>query len=412
MTKRVVIVGGGFGGLHLVRHLERRLRPGEAEVTLVDRNNYHLFTPLLYQVATGELPPHAVSYPLRLVTARAGFRFAQTEVESIDLEARTVRTADGPLPYDVVVVAPGSISNDFGIPGVREHALPLKDLADAQRVRKRILGSFERAAVTADQAERKALLSFVVVGAGPTGVELAASMRELMDHSLRPMHPAVDFSRDVSIVLIDGADRPLQTMDPRLSAIATRRLAQQRVALVMRTLVSEIAPSVVRTKQGGVYLASTIVWTGGVKVTPLVAALPLAKSADGRLLVDPGFRAGGRDDVIAFGDAACFVQDGRPLAQLAQVAVLQAPRVAGNVARAIRGERPVPYRHHPKGNLIALGRRQAAAQLGGRVFGGFPAWSLWRVNYLMQLVGVRNRATLLAEWTLSYFFSRMIADTP
>lgn len=412
MTKRVVIVGGGFGGLHLVRHLEKRLRPGEAEVTLVDRNNYHLFTPLLYQVATGELPPHAVSYPLRLVTARAGFRFVQTEVEAIDLAARTVRTADGPLGYDVVVVAPGSISNDFGIPGVREHALPLKDLADAQRVRKRILGSFERAAVTADEAERRALLSFVVVGAGPTGVELASSMRELMDHSLRPMHPAIDFTRDVSIVLIDGADRPLQAMDPRLSAIATRRLAQQRVGLVMRTLVSEIAPSVVRTRQGGAYLASTIVWTGGVKVTPLVAALALAKSADGRLLVDPGFRAGGRDDVFAFGDAASFVQDGRPLAQLAQVAVLQAPRVAGNVARALRGEQPVPYRHHPKGQLIALGRRQAAAQLGDHVFGGFPAWSLWRVNYLVQLLGVRNRATLLAEWSLSYFFSRMIADTP
>lgn len=412
MTKRIVVVGGGFGGLHLVRHLERILRPGEATVTLIDRNDYHLFTPLLYQVATGELPPHAVAYPLRLATAPAGFAFMRTEVESIDLPARVVRTANGDVAYDHVVVVPGSVSNDYGIPGVRDHALALKDLAGAQAIRRRILGAFQQAALASDEVERRALLTFVVVGAGPSGVELAASMRDLMDFSLRRMYPQIDFAREVSIVLIDASERPLGAMDPRMSALATERLAQQRVTLLMQTPVAEIAPGIVRTKSGAAFRAHTVIWSGGVRVSPLVQSLDLPKAQDGRIRVDGSFRAGTRDEVWSFGDAAYVVQEGRPLAQLAQVAVLEAPRVAGNVARAIRGEPTVAYRHRPKGDLIALGRRQAGAQLGDRVFGGLPAWSVWRVNYLMQLLGVRNRATLLAEWTLSYFFSQMVADTP
>src|SRR5207245_5094558 len=166
MSKRVAIVGGGFGGLHLVRHLEKHLRPGDAEVTLIDRQNYSLFTPLLYQVATGELPPHAVAYPLRLATALAGYRFIQTEIEAIDVERHVVRTADGDLPYDHVVVAPGSVTNDHGLPGVAEHAVAMKWLADGEAVRKRVIRAFEDAAIESDAAMRKQDLTFVLIGAG------------------------------------------------------------------------------------------------------------------------------------------------------------------------------------------------------------------------------------------------------
>ncbi|MBM4421307.1 MAG: NAD(P)/FAD-dependent oxidoreductase [Chloroflexi bacterium] len=409
---RIVVVGGGFAGLHLIRQLEQRLRRDEADVLVLDRNDYHLFTPLLYQVATGELPPHAVAYPLRQPTSHAGFRFRRTEVQGIDLDRRIVITGDGEVPYDHVVVVPGSSANDFGLPGVRSNALPLKDLADAQRIRKHILGTFQRAATFREAADRKVLLTFVVVGAGPTGVEVASSMRDLMDHSLRPMYPEIDFAKEVSIVLIDGAERPLTQMDQRLSLLATKRLAQQRVTLVMRTPVSEVQPGIVRTRGGAVFHAGTIVWSGGVEMPALVRGLDLPKAQDGRIRVDDHFRAGARRDVWSFGDAAYFIQDGKPLAQQAQVAVLEAPRVAGNLARAVRGEPPVAYRHYPKGDLIALGRRQAGAQIGDRVFGGLPAWSVWRVNYLTQLLGIRNRTTLLTEWTLSYLSSRMVADTP
>src|SRR4029079_8369920 len=185
--KRIVIIGGGFAGLHLVRRLEGRVRPGEAEVTLLDRNNFHLFTPLLYQVATGELPPHAVAYPLRLPMAHARQRFVQTEVESIDLERRAVHTADGDFGYDHLVLAPGSVTNDFGIAGVAEHALAMKTLEDGLLVRKRVLETVENAAREPDPERRRAFLSFVIVGAGPVGVELASSLRDLMDHSLRAM---------------------------------------------------------------------------------------------------------------------------------------------------------------------------------------------------------------------------------
>lgn len=419
--RRIVIVGGGFAGLHLVRALERRVRD-LAEVTLVDRNNYHLFTPLVYQVATGELPPHAVAYPLRhTVVRQAGFHFVNSEVEAIDLEARLVRCADRVVPFDHVVVAPGSVTNDYGIPGVFQHARAMKDLADAQAVRRRILTSFEQADTEADAERKRHLLTFIIIGAGPVGVELASSMRDLMDHSLRGSYANVDVDRDVSIVLLDGAERVLSAMDERLSRLASQRLAQQRIRVQLRSLVSEVGPGFVRTREGVELRGNTVVWAGGVRTSPLVAALPLPQAKDKRLLVDASFRVAGRDDVLALGDAAYVTQEGKPLAQLAQVAVLEAPALAANLVRLLRGEPLVPYRHKEKGDLIALGKTQAAARLRRfwfltapreLVFGGLPAWTLWRVNYLTQLLGVRNRASLLTEWVLSYFVMRMVSNTP
>jgi NADH dehydrogenase len=413
VTKRIVIVGGGFAGLHLVRHLERRLRRGEAQVTLIDRSNYSLFTPLLYQVATGELPPHAVAYPLRVPLAKAHFRFLRTEVEAIDVEKRAVRTEDGEIAYDHIVIAPGSVTNDFGIPGVKEHALVVKWLEDGRAVRHRILSTFEDAALLPDAARRRELLSFAIVGAGPVGVELAASMRDLMDHTLRGIYPDIDVRNEPSLTLIDGADRVVPAMDPRLSAIAQQRLEQLRVRIMLRTLVSEVGERSLRTKDGTVLSANTVIWAGGVKTNPIVAAIDLPHAKDGRLVVDSSFRAGGRDDVLALGDAAHFEQDGGPLPMLAQVAVLEAPAAATNVVRLVRGEPPQPYVYKRKGDLVALGRTSAAAEFARPVhivLSGLPAWTVWRTNYLMQLVGVRNRGTLLVEWLLSYFSHRIVAD--
>ncbi len=410
--RRILILGGGFGGLHLVRHLERHVRRGEAEVTLVDRSNYSLFTPLLYQVATGELPPHAIAYPLRVPLARAGFRFLRTEVEAIDVERRSVRTADGELAYDLVVILLGSVTNDYGIPGVSEHAVTLKWMEDGRAVRHKILAAFEDAALESDPAKRRELLSFAIAGAGPVGVELAASMRDLMDHTLRRIYPTIDFAQEPSITLIDGADRILQAMDERLARIAMWRLEQLKVRVLLRTFVSEIGPGWLRTKDGRTVPAHTSVWAGGVRTNPVVAAADVPHDQAGRVVVDTTFRAG-RDDVLAFGDAAHLEQGGVPLPQLAQVAVLEAPTVAANIARLVRGEPLVPYRHKRKGDLIALGRTSAAAEFARPVhlvLSGLPAWTVWRTNYLMQLVGARNRGTLLVEWLLSYFSNRIVAD--
>ena len=414
-TKNVVVLGGGFGGLHLVRRLEHRLRRGEAAITLIDRQNYHLFTPLLYQVCTGELPPHAVAYPLRDATAPAGFRFLQSEVTAVDLEGRRVGTADGELPYDHLVIALGSVTNDYGIPGVRENALPVKWLSDAEALKRHVLDIFESAAIETDVARRREALTFVIVGAGPVGVELASSLRDLMDHTLRKIYPTIDVIGDVTIHLLDGADRVLPGMNPKLSAIAMRRLEQQRIRVLLNTMVSEIGPRVVHTKDGAQLRARTVVWSGGVKVNPLVASIDLPKSKDGRIVVDDRFRADGRDDVLVIGDAAYFEHGGKGLPQLAQVAVLEAPAAARNLAALVRGEPTEPYVYKRKGDLVALGRTQAGAEfakLGGLVLGGLPAWTVWRVNYLMQLLGVRNRGTLLVEWVLSFFAGRLVANTP
>jgi len=414
-AKRIVVLGGGFAGLHLVRRLEGRLHREEASVTLVDRQNYHLFTPLLYQVCTGELPPHAVAYPLRDATAPARFQFMQSEVTAIDLEHRRVGTADGELPFDHLVIVLGSVTNDYGIPGVRENALPVKWLSDAEALKRHVLDIFESAATETDIARRREQLTFIIVGAGPVGVELASSLRDLMDHTLRRIYPSIDFYADVTIHLLDGADRVIPGMDPRLSRIAMKRLEQQRVRVLLNTPVSEIRPGAVHTKDGAQLRGRTIVWSGGVKVNPLVASLDVPKSKDGRIVVDDHFRVNGRDDVLALGDAAYFESQGKGLPQLAQVAVLEAPAAARNLAALVRGQPTAPFVYHRKGDLIALGRTQAGAEfakLGGFVLGGFPAWTVWRVNYLMQLLGVRNRASLLIEWILSFFAGRLVANTP
>ena len=409
--KRVVIVGGGFGGLHLVRRLEGHLRAGEVQITLLDRNNFHLFTPLLYQVATGELPPHAVAYPLRVPLA--GDRFVRAEVESIDLHAKVVRSSEGEFPYDIVVIAPGSVTNDYGIPGVKEHALTVKWLSDGRALSHRILSVFEEAGAEPDAAKRRELLSFAIVGAGPVGVELAASMRDLMDHTLRGIYPTIDFRTEPHIVLLDGTDRVLPQMDVRLSRIAARDLAKLGVEIQLGTLVSAVTADGVATKDERFLRARTVVWAGGVRSNPLLAALDVPKTKDGRLIVDRFFRVAGRDDVMSFGDAAAFDFDGKPLPMLAQVAVLQAPAAAANLLHLVRGEPLEPYVYHRKGDLVALGRTSAAAEFARPmkfVLSGFFAWTVWRVNYLMQLVGTRNRGTLLVEWLLSYFSRRIVVD--
>jgi NADH dehydrogenase len=411
--KKIVIVGGGFAGLHLVRALEHRLRKAEAEVTLLDRNNFHLFTPLLYQVATGELPPHAVAYPLRVPLARPGWRFVRAEVEGVDLDRRVVRSSEGDFPFDHVVIAPGSVTNDFGIPGVRDHALVVKWLSDGRAVRHRILSVFEDAAAEPDAKKRRQMLSFAIVGAGPVGVELAASMRDLMDHTLRGIYPSVDFRSEPHIALLDGADRVLPQMDVRLSQIAARRLAKLGVDIRLATLVADVRPDGVTTKAGESIPAHTVIWAGGVKANPLLATVEAPKSKDGRLIVDEFFRVAGRDDVLALGDAASLTVDGKSLPMLAQVAVQEAPAAARNVAHLVRGEALEPFVYHRKGDLVALGRTSAGAEFARPVqlvFSGIFAWTVWRANYLMQLVGTRNRGTLLVEWLLSYFSRRIVAD--
>ena len=413
--KRIVIVGGGFAGLHLVRRLEDRLARGEAEVVLVDRNNFHLFTPLLYQVATGELPAHAVAYPLRVALAHAGYRFVRAEVKAIDLANRVVRTDGEELAYDHVVIVPGSVTNDHGVPGVKEHAVTVKWLSDGREVRHRILTTFERAAQERDTAKRRQLLSFVIVGGGPVGVELAASMRDLMNHTLRAIYPSIDFDRDPSITIVDGGPRIISEMDPRLSKIAAQRMAELAITVVLDTFVARVDEHSVTTKDGRTIPAQTVVWAGGVGPNPLLADLDLPKTKDGRLVVDDRFRVGGRDDVLSFGDAAAFTHEGKPLPQLAQVAVLQAPTAAANVAHLVRGEPLEAFAYHRKGDLIALGRTKAGAELARPVhvvLSGIVAWTVWRLNYLIQLVGTRHRATLIVEWVMSYFSRRIVADIP
>jgi NADH dehydrogenase len=240
-------------------------------------------------------------------------------------------------------------------------------------------------------------------------------MRDLMDHTLRTIYPTIDMRREPSITLVEGAERVLPQMDKRLSEISLRRLRRLGTDVRLRTFAAEVTADGLRTKDGAFIPAHTVVWAGGVKANPLLASLDLPKTKDGRLVVDRFFRAGGRDDVLSLGDAAAFDHDGQPLAMLAQVAVLEAPAAAKNLVHLVRGEALEPYRYKRKGDLVALGRTSAAAEFerpGHLVLSGILAWTVWRTNYLLQLVGTRNRATLLIEWLLSYFSRRIVVDIP
>ena len=417
MAKRIVVVGGGFAGLHLIRRLEGIVRPGEVELTLLDRNNYHLFTPLLYQVATGELPPHAVAYPLRLPIAHAHQRFVQTEVEGVDVERRAVHTADGDFAYDHLVLVPGSVTNDFGIAGVASHALPVKTLQDGLAVRKRILETVENAAREPDLERRKALLSFVIIGAGPVGVELATSIRDLMDHSLRRMYPELDLVRDPKITLIDAADRVLTAMDERLARIAMTQLA--RTAHHGRPEDARVGDrGGDRPDEGRHAVPRRNDRVGGRRTD--ASARERARGRDAR---EGQTRRGGPDVPCRRPRRSPVVRRCRALRISGQAAPAaragrRAPGTRGGAqprasrARESRSSRTCTTAKATSSPSGVLTPARSSLRYGNVVLGGLPAWTVWRANYLMQLVGVRNRATLLLEWLLSYFFTRMVADTP
>jgi NADH:ubiquinone reductase (H+-translocating) len=417
---QVVVVGGGFGGLEAVKALRR----APVEVTLVDRHNYHLFQPLTYQVATGALSPDEIAEPLRKVfRGDRHVRVVMGEVASLDLDGRLVvlePEIDGlepqTLPYDTLVVAGGSSASYFGHDDWRPLALEVKSLDSALEVRSRILGAFEAAELEPTSEARASWLTFVVIGAGPTGVEMAGQIAELARDTLARDFRAVDPGAG-RVLLVEMADRVLASFQPVLSQRATRSLQELGVTPLLGHTVVGIDPKGVEIRRSdGVaerIEARTVIWAAGVAASPLARALAVASGADvdraGRVAVESDLTLPGHPQVLALGDMA-RVRNARTgvveaLPGLAPVA-MQEGRYAGRLVRDRLAGRSTPaFRYRDKGNLATIGRARAVAELRGLRVSGFPAWVIWLLVHIYYLIGFENRAVVLVRWAY-YFVTR------
>jgi NADH dehydrogenase len=400
----VVIVGGGFGGLACARALDG----SPVDVVLLDRRNHHLFTPLLYQVATALLNPSDIAYPLRSAFRRsANVRFRLGAATGVDLDARVVRTQDGEeLPYDSLVLATGSTNAYFGNPDLARFTIGMKSLDEALRLRNHVLSCLERAAQL-PTPERGPWLTFVIVGGGPTGVEYAGALGELLDLVIGRDYPELDPGSG-RIVLVEGADHLLPAFHARLGAYAERVLTRRGAKVRTGTLVKEATDEAVRLSDGETILARTVVWSAGVQpVDPLDESAGPLRSRTRRLRADADLRLEGHPDVFVLGDAAAVAggADGAELPMLAPPAMQE----GRHVARAIRARAgvegaadPGPFHYKDKGTMATIGRNAAVVQLGRLRITGFAGWVTWLVVHLWYIIGFRNRAVVLASWGWDY----------
>jgi NADH dehydrogenase len=403
---RVVIVGGGFGGLYAAKSLGK----APVAVTLIDRRNFHLFQPLLYQVATGGLSPGEIASPLRVVLrAHQNTEVLLGEVVDLDAQGRRVILRDGEAAYDDLIVATGATHHYFGNDQWAPLAPGLKTVEDATEIRSRVLDAFERAEREPDLDKRRAWLTFVIVGGGPTGVELAGALGEIANdtlrHDFRRINPA-----EAQILLIEGEDRVLPLFPPDLSAKAEKQLIGLSVRSLTGTKVTDIDTGGVIVNSGGQehrIAARTVLWAAGVRASRLGKVLaeragaPLDRA--GRVVVEPDLSLPGHPEIHVIGDLANFShQGGQPLPGLAPVAMAQGRYVAHLIRRKLRGQPLEPFHYLDKGNLATVGRNKAVAQFGRVHIAGFLAWFLWVFVHLMYLVEFENRLLVFVEWVYNY----------
>lgn len=398
MEPRVVIVGGGFGGLYAAQALRR----SPVSVTVVDRRNHHLFQPLLYQVATAALNPSDIAVPIRHVLRKQrNASVVLGEVVEIDKAARKLRLLDGTLDYDFLIVATGATHSYFGHGEWEANAPGLKTLEDALAIRRRMLLAYEAAEREEDPVRRAAWLTFVVVGAGPTGVELAGALAEIARHVLTSDFRHID-SRSARVVLVEAGPRVLAAYPPELSDDATRRLRKMGVEVLFDTPVTNIDAQGVAL--GAKRIESRcVLWSAGVAASPLARTLGVPLDRVGRVLVEPDLTIPGDDRIFVIGDLAAVKQaDGKPVPGVAQGAIQGARHAARSIERTLRGELRQPFRYKDLGSLATIGRAAAVADFGRLRFTGLFAWVLWLVIHLITLIGFRNRFLVLSEWAWMY----------
>ncbi|MBT0665333.1 NAD(P)/FAD-dependent oxidoreductase [Geobacter pelophilus] len=408
--KRVVVVGMGFGGVRAARELAGQ----GVEVVLVDRNNYHLFQPLLYQVATAGLEQESIAYPIRaMVRGLPRTRFILAEVTAIDLNGKTIETSSGPISYDYLVVGAGSVTNYFGNQELARHAFDLKRLADGEQLRNHVLTSFERAVAETDPEARKALMTFVIVGGGPTGVEFAGALIELVHFVLSKDYPELN-AREARIMLVEAADRLLMAFPEKLSTYAVNKLRTMGVEVLFNRKVTSASATAVELDGVTTIATRTLFWSAGVCAAPLAALLGVEQGPGGRIPVQPDLSLKDHPEVFVIGDMAFLKQDGAALPMVAPVAMQMGIHVAKTILAREWGRPVQPFRYHDKGSMATIGRSAAVATTHGLNLRGYPAWLAWLLLHLYYLIGFRNRILVLLNWGWYYWFHerqvRLITD--
>jgi NADH dehydrogenase len=395
----VVIVGAGFGGLYAARTLER----AQVRLTVVDRKNHHTFQPLLYQVATAGLNPSDIASPIRsILRHQKNTEVLLADVARIDTAQKRLQfSAGGELHYDVLVIAAGAAHSYFGHDEWERFAPGLKTIEDALEIRKRVLYAFEAAECERDEQRRRAWLTFVIIGAGPTGVELAGTLSEVARHTLASDFRHIDPTR-ARILLLEGGPRVLPVYPPELSQKAELQLRALHVDVRTGALVTQVDESGVSVGDEHIE-AATVLWAAGVAASPLAKTLGAPLDRAGRVLVEPDLTVPGHDDVYVIGDLASLKQeDGRPVPGVAPAAIQEGRHTARNIVRRLHGEPTLPFRYHDKGSLATIGRAAAVAEIGKTKLSGFVAWLAWLLIHIFFLIGFRNRFLVLTEWALSY----------
>jgi NADH:ubiquinone reductase (H+-translocating) len=410
---RIVIIGGGFAGTATALKLEKTYRRDPSvEITLIDSENFFTFTPLLAEVPSGSIQPKHIVFPLRALLKRT--KVKQAEVKEVDLNNRTVTAAhcqacgDELLPFDQLVLASGSTPNYFGLPGVAEHALTIKSLADATALHAQVIDKLEHADLQSDPVARRQMLTFVVAGGGFAGVETLAELNDFV-RGAKKFYPNVS-PEDVRMVLIHSGNRILPEVSKSLSAYALKKLRSRGVEVLLETRVLGCRGDCVTLSNGDELLASTFVWAAGTAPSPILARLDLPRTKAGKIEVDATMAVSGHPGLWAVGDSAAIpdVVTGGLCPPTAQYALRQGKRLAQNIAAVLENREPEPFKFKTLGVLAGLGRRSAVAEIFGLQFSGFIAWWLFRTIYLMKLPGFERKLRVAIDWTLDLFFPRDI----
>lgn len=399
--KRIVIVGGGLGGLELAF----KLVDDAYQVVLIDKNNYHQFPPLIYQVASGGLEPSSISFPFRrLFQGKKDFFFRMAKVESVNTDKKIINTTVGEIDYDYLVMAFGAKTNFFGNKDIEATTLPMKSVSEAMRLRNTILRNLELALTEEDPARKQALMNIVVVGGGASGVEIAGAVAEMKKNIIARDYPDLDSSQ-MHIYLVNAVDRLLSAMDPVSSKRAERDLKELHVHIRQPQFATEYKDGILKTSGGLEIPTQTVIWVSGICANTVEGFPAESIGHAGRFLTDRFCRVKGVKDVYAIGDVSLVEGDeeyplGHP--QLAQVAMQQAKTVAKNFKAMSKGKELKPFKYKNLGVMATIGRNHAVAEISGKKFGGFPAWALWLVVHLRSILGVKNKTFILLNWVWNY----------
>ncbi len=399
--KHVLILGGGFGGLSAASKLVE-MAGDQLRITLIDQHNYHLFTPMLYQVATCGVVPYDVAIPLRSFTGQRGIQFRRATVQAVDFENKTVQTDVGTITYDYLIIALGSTTNYFGNESAREHTLPLKSLEGGLAVRNHVIDCLEQAAQITNKDEQKKLLTFVVIGGGATGVETAGALADAVCHLIPRRYPTLN-KNGSRVIVIEAGSKLLGHMKNEMAQIALHELKNAGVEVWLNTRAKNVSNGNIETEGGRLISAATVLWATGIRASDVVSELKTDHGKGGSIAVNE-FLQTSHPEVFAIGDNAAPKLGNESVPALAAAAMQEGHAAARNIIRMLQNKEPIRFRYKDLGSAVSVGHRVGVAEIAGRVIGGFAGWLAWRVVHLARITSFRNKLATVLDWSTGYFY--------